>query len=66
VVYSTCTVLEAENHGVLQAALALRKDCELETIVLPGIGEVNGAITLWPQIHGTDGFFLARIKKKGG
>lgn len=66
VVYSTCTVLEAENHGVLQAALALRKDCELEPFVLPGIGEVNGAITLWPQVHGTDGFFLARIKKKGG
>ena len=66
VVYSTCTVLEEENNGVLQAALALRKDCELEHFVLPGIGEVAGAITLWPQVHGTDGFFLARIKKKGG
>ena len=66
VVYSTCTVLEDENQCVLREALAIRKDCELEEFVLPGIGQVNGAITLWPQTHGTDGFFLARIKKKGG
>lgn len=66
VVYSTCTVLQEENHEVLHAALALRKDCELDSFVLPGIGQVDGAITLWPQVHGTDGFFLARIKKKGG
>ena len=66
VVYSTCTVLEEENQCVLREALAIRKDCELEEFVLPGIGQVNGAITLWPQTHGTDGFFLARIKKKGG
>ncbi len=66
VVYSTCTVLEEENQCVLREALAIRKDCELEEFILPGIGQVNGAITLWPQTHGTDGFFLARIKKKGG
>ena len=66
VVYSTCTVLEEENQCVLREALAIRNDCELEEFVLPGIGQVNGAITLWPQTHGTDGFFLARIKKKGG
>ena len=66
VVYSTCTVLEEENQCVLREALTIRKDYELEEFVLPGIGQVNGAITLWPQTHGTDGFFLARIKKKGG
>lgn len=65
-VYSTCTVLDAENQKVVETALAQRGDCVLESFVLPGIGSVNGAITLWPQIHGTDGFFLARIRKKGG
>lgn len=65
-VYSTCTVLEAENQKIVDAALAQRSDCVLESFTLPGIGTVNGAITLWPQVHGTDGFFLAKIRKKGG
>ena len=64
--YSTCTVLNAENRMVVERALALRTDCALDPFSLPGIGAVDGAITLWPQIHGTDGFFLARIRKKGG
>ncbi len=65
-VYSTCTVLQEENRNVVEAALTLRKDCQLESFTLPGIGAVDGAITLWPQTHDTDGFFLARIIKKGG
>lgn len=65
-VYSTCTVLNEENMKIVDAALAQRSDCILESFMLPGIGVVDGAITLWPQKHGTDGFFLARIKKIGG
>ena len=64
-VYSTCTVLQEENRQVVDAALSMRNDCYLETFQLPGIGTVDGTITLWPHVHGTDGFFIARIAKKG-
>ena len=65
-VYSTCTVLQEENLRVVEAALAKRRDCFLESFTLPGIGSVDGSITLWPQTHGTDGFFIAKIRKRGG
>ena len=64
-VYSTCTVLQDENKRIVDTALSMRNDCYLEMFHLPGIGTVDGAITLWPHVHGTDGFFIARIAKKG-
>ena len=38
-----------------------------EAFSLPGVGEIaEGQITLWPQIHGTDGFFIAKLRKMRG
>jgi len=63
--YSTCTVLERENEGVARAFLENHHDYKAEAFILPGIiGEVgSGMITLWPHRHGTDGFFICKLRK---
>jgi len=64
-IYSTCTVLRAENEAVTDDFLAGHPDFCREAFELPGpIGTVNGQITLWPQRHGTDGFYICRMRKK--
>ena len=63
--YSTCTVLRAENEAVTDAFLAGHPGFMREAFALPGpIGTVNGQITLWPQRFGTDGFYICRMRKK--
>lgn len=67
VVYSTCTVLKEENESVVQQFLVAHPDFTLEPFDLPGIGRVEeGMLTLWPHIHGTDGFFMAKLRKSRG
>jgi 16S rRNA (cytosine967-C5)-methyltransferase len=63
--YSTCTLLQRENEGVIDAFLQAHADFTPEAFLLPGpIGEVkSGMTTLWPHIHGTDGFFICRLKR---
>ena len=63
--YSTCTVLKRENEDVVRSFLAGHEYFSTEAFTLPGpIGEVNeGMITLWPHMHGTDGFFICKMRK---
>ena len=65
--YATCTVLERENSAVVRDFLDKQKDFTLESFTLPGpIGTVeSGMLTLWPHIHGTDGFFFAKLRRRG-
>lgn len=63
-IYSTCTVLRAENEAVTDDFLNGHPDFAREAFALPGpIGVVNGQITLWPQRHGTDGFYICRMRR---
>jgi len=64
-VYATCTVLPEENSGVVAAFLAQNGDFTLEGFTLPGeIGAVpGGQITLYPHLHGTDGFFISKLRR---
>ncbi len=63
--YSTCTVRKEENEEQVMAFLSDSKDFEAEDFVLPGIGKSeNGMLQLWPQRHGTDGFFIAKLRRK--
>lgn len=66
--YATCTVLPRENSEVVMKFIDKRKDFTLESFSLPGpIGRVAcGMLTLWPHIHGTDGFFMARLRRQKG
>ncbi len=64
--YATCTVLTRENRDVVEGFLAAHPAFRLEPFSLPGpVGEVQeGMVTLWPHIHGTDGFFMAKLRRE--
>lgn len=62
--YSTCTLLSRENEDVVSAFLQSHSAFRPEPFSLPGpIGSSGGMLTLWPQIHGTDGFFIAKLRR---
>ena len=64
-IYSTCTVLPEENEQVSDAFLAEHPDFVREAVVLPQpVGETDGQLTLWPQRHDTDGFYICRMKRR--
>lgn len=63
--YATCTLLKRENEDVVTAFLAENRSFTLEHFTLPGpVGETPGMVTLWPHRHGTDGFFMAKLRKR--
>lgn len=63
-VYATCTILPEENQGVTEDFLSRHPEFARERFDLPGLGEENdGSLTLWPQRHGTDGFYICRMKR---
>lgn len=63
--YSTCTLLARENEDVVKGFLASHEDYSLEAFALPGpVGKTEGMVTLWPHRHGTDGFFIAKLRRK--
>lgn len=63
--YATCTVLKRENEDVVADFLAAHPEFALTPFSLPGpAGEAeDGMLTLWPHIHGTDGFFIAKLRR---
>ena len=52
-VYSSCTTRTEENEDVISAFLKNNGAFRLDT--------ENGMRTLWPHIHGTDGFFICKM-----
>lgn len=64
-IYSTCTVLQRENGEVVDRFLAENPQFVPEPFSLPELGEQPGRITFWPHIHNTDGFFVAKLRRKG-
>lgn len=64
-VYSTCTILPEENEQVTEAFLAEHADFGLEPFELPlPVGKSDGSLTLWPQRHDTDGFYICRMTRR--
>ena len=64
IVYSTCTVLERENEDVVKAFLRAHAEFSAEVFTLPnGETAADGYITFWPDIHGTDGFFVSKLRR---
>ncbi len=63
--YSTCTLLKRENDEVVDGFLAGHPEFTPESFDLPHLGRQPGRLTFWPHIHGTDGFFAAKLRRKG-
>ena len=62
--YSTCTVLPEENADVCTAFLGRNPGFKTEDFTLPdGSRSLGGMLQLWPQRNGTDGFFIAKMRK---
>ena len=57
--YSTCTVLPEENDAVVSAFLAEHPEFQLE----PTRWSPQGTRTFWPHLDGTDGFYIAKLRK---
>ncbi len=64
--YSTCTLVRSENEGVVERFLAADTDFTLEPLPLPAALGKNesGMLALVPGEYDTDGFFIARLRKK--
>jgi 16S rRNA (cytosine967-C5)-methyltransferase len=69
-VYSTCTIAPDENHRVVEKFIKQNQDFVLEDFsdLLPEnldrYGYNKGYMQLYPNVHETDGFFIANFKRK--
>ena len=64
--YSTCTVLRRENEDVVAKFLQKTEEYTLENLELPNVFPENttGMLTLLPGEYDTDGFFIAKLRRK--
>lgn len=64
-VYSTCTILPRENEAVVRAFLNGAPEFSLCPFFEgKGFAAPEGMLTLYPHIHGTDGFFISKMIRK--
>ena len=63
--YSTCTMLRRENEAVAEAFLTDHPQFSLEPFPLPEAlgGEHRAMAALYPHRHGTDGFFICKLRR---
>lgn len=63
-IYSTCTVLKAENECIVDKFLSVHSEFSAEDFILPsGKESQNGMYTFWPNVEGTDGFFVCKLRR---
>ncbi len=66
-VYSTCSIFEKENAGALRQVLT-EPDAEVIPLEMPAdipvFPRTDGAVCVKPSVN-YEGFFLAKIRKKG-
>ncbi len=63
-VYSTCTIFAEENEDNVNRFLAEHSDFSLTPFEIGSICARDGMLTLLPCDHGTDGFFIAKLRKE--
>jgi len=63
--YSTCTLVHAENEGMVAAFLNDHPEFHLEPLPLPAPFAKNesGMLALIPGEYDTDGFFISRLRR---
>ena len=63
-IYSTCTVFPEENLRNVEKFLKLHSEFELTPFSVGDLNVKDGYITLLPNEHHTDGFFIAKLTKR--
>ena len=63
-VYSTCTLFPEENQNNVLAFLDKHPEFELAPFTVGSLECKQGYITLLPDEYPTDGFFIAKLKRK--
>ena len=63
--YSTCTLVQAENEGMVASFLQDHPEFHLEPLPLPDVFPKNdsGMLPLIPGEYDTDGFFISRLRR---
>ena len=61
--FSTCTLTREENEDTVKAFLARHPRLAAEDFSVGSLRSEAGMLTLWPHRHGTDGFFMAKIRR---
>lgn len=66
ILYSTCTVLSRENSDVVRSFLEDNDEFEEVRGDYPNIPAVNNefGVTFLPNISGTDGFYMCKLRRK--
>lgn len=63
-VYSTCTIHQMENENVAYTFMKENEDIEFDPFTLKAFDFEGPYRQILPQEAGTDGFFIARFRKK--
>ena len=63
-VYSTCTILPEENEENVKRFLADHGDFEALPFKVGDLESESGTLTLFPHVHGTDGFFICKLTRR--
>lgn len=64
IIYSTCTVMREENEDIVLDFASRHPEFKLESFTNPnGVTAEDGYLTFWPDEHGTDGFFVSKLRK---
>jgi 16S rRNA (cytosine967-C5)-methyltransferase len=63
IAYSTCTLNPAENGEVTDKFIEAHPEFSYESFKVGELSADEGKITLYPHIHGTDGFYIALMRK---
>lgn len=66
IVYSTCTIFDTENTDIVKKFIEENENFELVKIDEVNVDLENqekGYLKIYPNIHGMDGFFIAKLKR---
>lgn len=66
-IYSTCTISKYENMDVVREFLKNHDHFTIdifENKVFKSFNVTEGVLHLFPNVHGTDGFFICKMKKR--
>lgn len=61
--YSTCTVFPEENGGVVKEFFEAHPEFVAEEFCVGQLSSEGGMLSLYPDTHKTDGFFIAKLRR---